>query len=262
MQSSPIVRRPKFAMSTYSINMFHIRNPLVVAWWSVVYPGFGHLRLVSVAKGMFLFVGELLINVHAHLNLAILYSFTGRFDQAKEVLNTRMLLLYSAVLLFAVWDSYRATLEINKFAVLGDHENARMVPTIITPAGLNSMEKRNPWVVVAWSMLLPGLGHLYCLTVVVAMFMMIGGAFLVYMSNVVPAIIYTAGGHFAQAKAVIDWQWLLNLPSFYGFAVYDAYVKSVEINKIFDQEQAQFLKNNYQSGSFEFPGEKGENTCM
>lgn len=72
----------------------------------------------------------------------------------------------------------------------------------------------------------------------------------------------TAAGHFAQAKAVVNWQWLINLPSFYGFAVYDAYVKTVEINKIFDQEQAQFLCNNYQSPSFRFPSQKEESICM
>lgn len=262
MQPSSIVRRPKFAMSSYSINIFHLRNPLVVAWWSLVYPGFGHLRLVSIAKGVFLFAGELLINAYAHLNLAIIYSFTGRFAEAKEVLNTRLLLIYCAILLFSIWDSYRVAVEINKFAVLGDHENAPMTPTVLTSSGLNVTEKRNPWVATVWSMLLPGLGHIYCMNLVVAVFMMIGGGLLIYMSNVLPAVIYTAQGHFAQAKAVVDWQWLLNLPSFYGFAIYDAYVKAVEINKIFDQEQAQFLKNNYQSPLFRFPGKKEENLCM
>lgn len=262
MQSSPVVRRPKFAISTYSFNIFHVRNPLVVAWWSLVYPGFGHLRLVMVPKGVFLFVGELLLNVHCHLNLAILYSFTGRFTQAKEVLNTRMLLLYSAILVFAMWDSYRGAVEINKLSVLGDHENDKMVPTVITPAGLSSMDKRNPWVAVAWSMLMPGLGHLYCLAMVVAVFMIAGGALLTYMSNVIPAIMYTATGNFALAKSVIDWQWFVNLPSFYGFAIYDAYVKTVETNKIFEQEQVQFLKNNYQSSSFKFPVKKEGNECM
>ncbi|PKM78397.1 MAG: hypothetical protein CVU90_02550 [Firmicutes bacterium HGW-Firmicutes-15] len=249
----PIVRRPKSAITGHSINTFHLRNPLVVAWWSLTYPGFGHLRLVSVGKGVFLFSGELLINTYSHLNLAILYSFTGNFVMAKQVLDTNLLLLYCGILVFSVWDSYRATIEINKFSVLADHENAPMVPMVIGSAGLNAMEKRNPWVAMAWAILIPGAGHLYCMSLIPALFMMVGGASIMYFSHLLPAIHYTAMGQFAQAKAVLDWQWLLNVPSFYCFSIYDSYVKSVEINKIFDQEQAQFFKNKYQSALFKMP---------
>lgn len=248
-----IVRRPKATLSGYSINIFHRRNPLVVAWWSCAYPGFGHLRLVSIAKGMFLFGGELLINTQAHINMAIIYSFTGNFALAKQVLDTHLLLLYCGILVFAVWDSYRATLDINKLSVLADHENATMVPTMIGSAGLNSFEKRNPWVAVAWSAVIPGSGHLYCQTLISASFLMMGGAVIMYFSHLLPAIHYTALGQLAQAKAVLDWQWLLNAPSFYCFTVFDSYAKCVEINKTFDQEQAQFLRNNYQSPKFQMP---------
>jgi hypothetical protein len=248
-----IVRRPKAAITEHSVNVFHLRNPLVVAWWSLVYPGFGHIRLVSIGKGAFLFLGELLINTQAHINLAILYSFTGNFTMAKQVLDTNLLLLYCGILVFAVWDGYRGAIEINKFSILADHENAPMVPMIIGSAGLNSMEKRNPWVAAAWSVLVPGAGHLYCLTLTTAMFLMVGGAAIIYLSHLLPAIGYTAIGELVQAKAVLDWQWLLNVPSFYCFAIYDAYVKAVELNKTFEQEQAQFLKNNYQRVGFKMP---------
>ncbi len=248
-----IVRRPKVALSGYSINAFHLRNPLVVAWWSLAYPGFGHLRVISTAKGIFLFIGELVINLKSNLNLAILYSFTGNFAMAKQVLNTQLLLLYCGILVYSVWDSYRVSIEINKYSVLADHENAPMVPMAIGSVGINAMDKRNPWVALAWAILIPGAGHLYCMTLVQALFMMIGGASIMYFAHFLPAIHYTALGEFAQAKAVVDWQWLLNVPSFYCFSIYDAYAKSVEINKIFDQEQAQFLRNNYQSHLFKMP---------
>lgn len=255
MQDYPthIVRRPKSAISDYSLNVFHLRNPLVAAWWSMVYPGFGHIREVSIAKGMFLFIGELLINTLAHLNLAIMYSFTGKFAMAKKVLDTHLLLLYCGILIFAVWDSYRVALEINKFSVLADHENAPLVPAVIGSGGLNAYEKRNPWISLAWSALVPGAGHLYNMTLLPAVFLMLGGAIIIYFSHLLPAIHYTALGQFALAKEVVDWQWLLNVPSFYCFAIYDAYVKTVEINKIFDQEQAQFMKNKYQSPLFKMP---------
>jgi hypothetical protein len=172
---------------------------------------------------------------------------------AKDVLNTNLLLLYCGILVFAVWDSYRAAIEINKLSVLADHENDPMVPMVIGSAGLNAMEKRNPWVAASWSLLVPGLGHLCCISLIPAVFLMFGGAGIIYLSHLLPAIHYIATGHLAEARAVLDWQWLLNVPSFYCFSIYDSYVKSVEINKIFDQEQAQFLRNNYQSTLFKMP---------
>lgn len=248
-----IVRRPKAAISNYSINVVHLRNPLVVAWWSLVYPGFGHFRLVSTMKGIFLFMGELLINTHAHINLAIMYSFTGNFARARDVLNPQLLLLYCAILVFAVWDSYRVAIEINKFSILADHENAPLTPMAVTSAGFNAFEKRNPWVAAAWAALMPGVGHLYCVAIVQAFFLIIMGVTIIYFSHLLPAIHYTVTGNFAAAKAVVDPQWLLNVPSFYCFSIYDAYVKSVEFNKVFDQEQAQFLKNHYQNSEFKMP---------
>ncbi|MEN6351294.1 MAG: hypothetical protein ABFD08_18115 [Syntrophomonas sp.] len=251
--SNQIVRRPKAAISSYSTNVVHLRNPLVVAWWSLVYPGFGHFRLVSTINGIFLFMGELLINTHAHLNMAILYSFIGNFAMAIEVLDIHLLLLYCGILVFAVWDSHRVAVEINKFSVLADHENTPITPMALTSAGLNSLEKRNPWVAAAWAALMPGVGHLYCVAIAQAVFLIIVGAIIIYFSHFLPAIYYTAIGQFALAEAVIDWQWLLNVPSFYCFSIYDAYVKTVELNKLFDQEQVQFLRNNYQNPLFPMP---------
>ncbi len=248
-----VVRRPKAALSVYSTNIFHRRNPLVVAWWSCAYPGFGHLRLVSIAKGMFLFGGELLINTQAHINMAIIYSFTGNFAMAKEVLNINLLLLYCGLLVFAVWDSYRAAVDINKLSLLADHEDAAMTPTFLGSAGINSLDKRTPWIAAAWSAVIPGSGHLYCQNLIAASFLMVGGATIMYLSHLLPAIHYTALGQWAQAKAVLDWQWLLNAPSFYCFTIFDSYAKCVEINKLFEQEQAQFLRNNYQNPGFPIP---------
>ncbi len=251
--SSSIIRRPKAAIAEYSLNIFHLRNPLVVGWWSLAYPGFGHFREISTLKGGFLFGGELLINTYAHINLAILYSFTGNFSMAKQVLDIRLLLLYCGILVFAIWDSYRVAVEINKVSVLGDHANAPLTPMILGPSGLNSLDKRNPWVAVSWAGMLPGLGHLYSVSLLQAVFLIILGAVIIYNSHLLPAVHYTALGQFVQAKAVLDWQWLLNFPSFYCFSIYDAYVKTVEFNKLFDVEQAQFFKNNYQSPMFPRP---------
>lgn len=68
---------------------------------------------------------------------------------------------------------------------------------------------------------------------------------------------FTALGLFAQAKAVIDPEWFMYLPSVYGFAVYDAYVNTVEYNRLFEKEQSAFLKNKYQNPMFKMPTEAG-----
>ncbi|MFA4886387.1 MAG: hypothetical protein WC601_11550 [Desulfotomaculaceae bacterium] len=124
---------------------------------------------------------------------------------------------------------------------------------VLGSTGVNAYDKRNPWVSAAWAALMPGLGHLYCISVIHAVFLIIIGGIIIYFSHLLPAIGYTAIGDFARAKSVLDWQWLLNIPSFYCFSIYDAYVKTVEFNKLFDQEQAQFLRNNYQSPLFKMP---------
>ena len=60
-------------------------------------------------------------------------------------------------------------------------------------------------------------------------------------------------GDFGQAVAVADPQWLLFLPSIYGYAAYEAYSSTVELNKIFDIELREFLQKRYQLLDLKFP---------
>lgn len=251
--STPPIRRPKAGLKTYNTNIFHLRNPWVIAWWSLTFPGFGHLACGSTAKGIFLFAGELIINQMARINQSILYSFNGEFVKATAVLNTQWLLLYCAVLVFSIWDSYRIAVEGNKFSVLGDREKAPITPTRMGSATLNVLEKKNPWVSMIWSLVIPGLGQLYNAQTVKAVFLLLTSTAGIIASHTLQAIGYTAMGDFHQAKAILDWQIFINLPSFYGFAAWEAYVDSVEINKLFDIEQAQYFRNNFQSPSFNKP---------
>ncbi len=251
--AAQITRRPKANLTSYSLNYFQLRNPWVIAWWSFCYPGFGHITLGSIAKGGFVFGGEMIVNYMAHINLAIIYSFTGKFQQAKEVLDTQWLLIYCGILVFAVWDSYRLTIEFNKLSVLADREYAPIIPIALGVASINALEKRNPRLSIAWSILLPGLGQLYNAETIKAIFLLIIGAFIIIYSHALQAIGYTALGDFQQAKAIVNWQWLLNIPSFFVFIVWDAYQSSVLSNKLFDIEQAQFFKTKYQNPDFRRP---------
>ena len=71
---------------------------------------------------------EIIINVHSRINEAMVYSFNGNFDMAREVLNTRMLLLYNAIYIITIWDSYRQSVDLNKHYLLAEFENAPIVP--------------------------------------------------------------------------------------------------------------------------------------
>jgi hypothetical protein len=61
-----------------------------------------------------LFLWEIIVNLQANLNLAIFYTFTGKFEMAKEILNPQWLLNLASVYLFAMYDAYTNTVENNK----------------------------------------------------------------------------------------------------------------------------------------------------
>lgn len=241
------LRRPKAHISSIATNLLHLRNPWVTAWWSAAFPGFGHIILGSYVKGFLLVVWELLINVEAKLNLCILYSFNGQYDKAHQIVDTRWLLLYAPVYVFAIWDSYRITVDLNKMSILADREDSIVLPTIINTIEINTLEKKHPWLAMIWSAIIPGVGHLYTHRIPTSFFVLIWWISVCFMSNLLPSIHYTMTGGFAIAKAVVDMEWLLFLPSMYVFAIYDSYVNCVEYNKLIEIEQARFLKDNYQS---------------
>lgn len=87
---SSSIRRYIAYLSTMGTTQLHLRNPFVIACWSLAYPGLGHLLLSKYARGFLLFNWEVFLNYNAHINLAILYSFTGRFEMAKNILDITM----------------------------------------------------------------------------------------------------------------------------------------------------------------------------
>ena len=249
-------RRPLSYISTININHIDLKNPWVTAWWSASFPGLGHIFLGSYVKGFLLIVWEIVINVKSRLNLAIIYSFNGRYEMAKEVLDSRWLLLYIAVYIYSMWDSYRKTVELNKFAVLAKRENSPITPFKIDSIEINYLDKRNPWVSLTSSIFMPGLGHLCTHRLPTGFLLLTLWVIISYYSHLLQAVQYSATGAFSQAKAIVDPEWLLFLPSLFGFAIYDAYVHLVEFNKLFQFEQSRFLKENYQDPGFKLPFNK------
>jgi hypothetical protein len=250
---SPKQRRPKAAASSIATNFVHLRNPYVIAWWSAAFPGFGHVSLGNYVIGFLMFGWEMLVNTQANVNTGILYSFTGRYDMAKEIVNNRWLVLYAPVWVFCIWSSYRLSVDLNKLSILADRNHSPIDAAYMSFFEINILDKRSPWVSVLWTALSPGLGHLYTHRIPTGFFLLAWWIAMAYFSHLLQAAQYTALGLFDEATAVLDLEWILYLPSIMGFAIYDVYVNTVEYNRLFDGEQADYLRREYQAPDFNMP---------
>ncbi|MDP4106010.1 MAG: hypothetical protein Q8935_13815 [Bacillota bacterium] len=243
-------RRYAAHVSILGTTQLHLRNPYIIAWWSAAFPGFGHWLLSKHLRGFVLFGWEVIVNMNAHINLAMLYSFQGKIELAKDVLNTRWLLIYIPVYIFAIWDSYRTTVDINKISILANHENHRMNTFSLGAMEINYLDRRKPSLAIIWSLFVPGLGQLYLHRIITAFFIIIWVMIFAFYSRGLEAISLLFLGEIQKATAVLNSEWLLFFPSIYGFAVFDAYENTIENNKLFKKEQNTFLMKNYQSPHF------------
>jgi hypothetical protein len=252
-ESNSTVRRYIGYVGKYGTTQLHLRNPFVIAFWSAAFPGLGHLLLSKYLRGYLLFLWELFVNFNGHINLAILYSFTGRFQMAKDVLDINWVLLYIPTFIFSIWDAYRTTVDLNHQYILAAREDAEVKMFNIGQLGINYLDKRTPWNAALWSAMMPGLGQVLIHRIPAALFMIISFIGIAQQSKAISALHYTLLGQFDYAKAIINPQWFLNLPSLYLSAIYDAYENTVSNNKLFDWEQTKFLKKNYESKNFIMP---------
>ncbi|WP_102029114.1 hypothetical protein [Salirhabdus sp. Marseille-P4669] len=243
-------RRYRAHVSILGTTQIHLRNPYIIAWWSAAFPGFGHLLLSKYLRGFVLFIWEVIVNIKANVNLAMIYSFLGEIEQAKEILDTRWLLIYIPVYLFGIWDSYRTTVDLNKVFVLAEREEHRFNTFSIGALEINYLDKRNPAMAIIWSLFIPGLGQLYIHRIVTAFFVIIWCVVFFYYSHGLEAISLLFLGEIEQATSVLNPEWLLFFPSLYGFSVYDSYMNTIENNKLYDKEQRKYFQEHYQSQHF------------
>jgi hypothetical protein len=249
----PSYRRNRAYHSQFSTSQLHLRNPYVVAFFSFSYPGFGHLLQHRYLSAFILITWELFINNYANVNQGIYYSLLGEFDKAQEVLVERWLIIYVGIYMLGIWDSYRTTIDMNKQYLLADREDAPIPPLVFGSWDINYLDKRNPWVALAWSALIPGLGHLYLHKMISGFFIFGYTVAILYFGHIPMGIKYTMIGEFEKAKELMNVQWVLYLPSIYLFIIYDAYSSAVEYNKLFEKEMSKFLRKNYQNRHFKFP---------
>jgi hypothetical protein len=237
-------------LSIFGTTQIHLRNPYIIALWSVAFPGYGHLLLSKYLRGFSLVLWELFINQSTQLNLAMVYSFMGDIESAKEVLNVRYMHLYIPVYLFAIWDSYRTTVDLNKIYLINEKEVPQTKQLTLKPLEINYLDKRTPIVAALWAMTIPSVGQLYIHRIFGAFFTLIITVVFVHFSHFLEGIHYLLLGEIEKSTEVLNKQWLLYIPSFYFFTIYDSYMNAVENNKLFESEQKNFLKKHYQSATF------------
>lgn len=237
--------KPRYAkgrISVFGINSVYPRPPWIAAWWSAAFPGFGHMFIGKYLHGFVLILWELIVNNMAQLNLSIALSFQGRFEEATEVLNQDWALLYVAVYLFSIWDSYRCAVEINKNHRLAEIEDAPITPSDVSFFDIVILEKKSPLSGMFWSVLSPGLGQLYSGSTVVGTFVLAWWIYVCYQAEFVRTWLHSFLGDFEAAAAMVDWQWFLFIPSMYAFAIYQAYTSVNENNILYDIEQVRHLR--------------------
>jgi len=156
------------------------------------------------------------------------------------------------VYIFGIWDSYRTTVDLNKFYLLAEREKHRFNSFSIGTVEINYLDKRNPVMAVIWSLFVPGLGQLYIHRILTAFFVILWSISFLYLSHTLEAGVLLFLGDFQQATSVLHPEWLLFLPSIYGFAIYDSYTNTIENNKLFEKEQKNFLSRQYQHPDFQF----------
>jgi TM2 domain-containing membrane protein YozV len=243
-------RRYKAHVNIFGTTQLHLKSPYIVALWSITFPGFGHLILSKYIRGMLLFIWELFINQETHLNQAMVYSFMGDIEAAKAVLDVRLLNLYIPVYLFAIWDSYRTTVDMNKIYLLAERENAPFNSFSLGSLEINYLDKKNPMVALFCSMTIPSVGQLYINRFILGFFNLVMSVIFIYYSRFLEAVHFLVMNDIAKATSVLDAQWLMYLPSFYFYSIYDAYTNTVENNKLFEKEQRNYLRTHFQPTGF------------
>ncbi len=238
-------RFKRMHLTSLTINFLRTRHPAMAIWCGFLFPGFGQWFLGSYFYGLVLMIWEFFINHMAKLNLAIYHSMIGEFELAKQTLNMKWFILYIAVYVFAVWDAYRVTLEINPRAKLSASKKTDLQPFSISSVSFNFLYKRNPWMVLIWSILLPGTGHFILQRQFLAIFALFWWIICCYKGNIPMAFQYTMQGEFANASNILDPQWLLYMPSLYTFAAYDSFLSALDLNRLFEKEQQDYLKRKY-----------------
>ncbi|WP_438446987.1 hypothetical protein [Gorillibacterium sp. sgz5001074] len=244
-------RRSKIHIGVFDINYLVKRNPWVPAWWSMALPGMGHLHLGMYMKGFILMSGEIFLNTAGHINEAILYTMTLQWDKVNPTINHNWAYIYVLIWVFAIWDSYRLAVDLNKLTLLESRQPGRnMKKMVLSTVGINFLDKRTPWMSVFLSLSFSGLSHI-CNSKLISGLTMLGWMVAISTYTHYPSlIVYTFTGNFDLLHDAVNYQWLLFFPSIYFFAAYDAYAHAIHSNNLFKEEQREYLTERFGRNGF------------
>lgn len=233
-------RRPATYAAKSGYDQLARYDPRTVAWLSATFPGFGHLLLNHNVRGLFFTLSEVFVNSFAHVNEAMVYTFCGKFDDAIRVLNRDWAVGYAIIFLFAILDGYRIAIGQNRMLDRRIPGVNRLAAAYAPFQEFQYSTPKQPWIAVAFSCLLPGLGQFY----VQRYWLAIYGVFWWWVYSVSSgynaAWIRLWNGDLAGA-AKLHPHWLLFMPSLIGGATYHAFVCSLRQNRLFRAEQRRYV---------------------
>lgn len=240
-------RRPLAIISVYGISYLHRRDPLMVAWWSVVFPGLGQYLLHQYMRGSLFAISEIIFNTLSHVNEAIVFTLCGQFAMAGSVLQTRWLYGYLIIFFYCIWSSYRSTIVQNKMAELAELEAEPLQNNLLHPLEIQYLEPKSPYTAALYSFFFPGLGQIYNQRFCLAFYTMFWWWIYVAFSHAYESLFYFFMGNITQAIAILHPHWLLFMPSAVGGSVYHGFITAIEQNRLFKLEQRQHMIARYQN---------------
>jgi TM2 domain-containing membrane protein YozV len=232
-------------MTTGGATYLKYKNPLMVVWWSAAFPGFGHLFLNQYIRGVLLTLAEVILNTLAHINQSLMYSFSGRFQLAKNTLEIRWAVAYMLIYMLTVWDSYLNARSLNKLYRLASLENAKISSGGVFKREIQFLDRRSRAAAAFVSLFFPGMGQLYNQRVGLAFYGMFWWGIYSYFSYAPVAIHHLLTGDLAGSTSVLRCHWLLFMPSVAGGAAYHAFETAGERNYLLRVEQRQYLQERY-----------------
>lgn len=251
-------RYPLAKLSPFGITSIHSFHPSMVLWWSAAFPGFGHFLLNHYLRGTFLTLSEVLFNSLGHINEAIVFSFCGKFEQAKAILEPRFVLGYLILFLIAMWDSYRLAEYRNKVVTLAKLEHGALPCLQLFTSEVQYVQRKNPLVAALFSFFFPGMGQFYNHRIGLAFYAIAWWWLYLSLSHAHESLILLINGHLTESTQVLRISWLMFMPSVWGGSVYQAYVSAKEHNQLYRMEQRRYLAHNYNSSAVQIFGKSGE----
>ncbi|WP_100010167.1 hypothetical protein [Lentibacillus sediminis] len=82
------------------------KSPVAAMLWSFALPGFGQIYNRDYFLGLLLVVWEIILNLFSNLNLSLMYTFHGNYEQAHGIINYEWGLFYPSVFAFSLWQAY------------------------------------------------------------------------------------------------------------------------------------------------------------